>query len=352
MRLLNSKTLELVDFPGDVSVKYAILSHTWGKEEVLFQDIQKLGSNHKENDSFRIQSTAGYAKIRHCAQQAQMDGLEYIWVDTCCIDKSSNAELQEAINSMYRWYNKSEICYAYLSDVNPGDNPHREESAFRRCRWFTRGWTLQELLAPNNVLFFDREWNMLGSKRELAPLIQEITGIRTLYLLGISPNKASIAERMSWASHRSTTRVEDIAYCLLGIFDLSMPMLYGEGEKAFEHLQEKIMKEADDASILAWGYPGPSQFGLPGYSSNEGLLARNPNSFGRCGNVKPLMFIPISNSFAMTQRGMVMTLPIRTDPNHENLIYGILNCGFRKRHRTNSHRTTINISAPKLRIPI
>ncbi|OTA69364.1 HET-domain-containing protein, partial [Hypoxylon sp. EC38] len=255
MRLLNSKTLELVEFEGDARVKYAILSHTWADEEVSFQDIQKLSLEYEGSGSSSVQTKKGYAKIQYCALQAQVDGLEYIWVDTCCIDKSSNAELQEAINSMYRWYNKSEICYAYLSDVQPGENPFKEGSTFRKCRWFTRGWTLQELLAPRTLLFFDREWNKMGSKRELAVLIKDITGIESFYLFGSSPKEASVAKRMSWASSRSTTRVEDTAYCLLGIFDLYMPMLYGEGETAFKRLQEKIMKESDDPSILAWGYP-------------------------------------------------------------------------------------------------
>ncbi|OTA93523.1 hypothetical protein M434DRAFT_385680 [Hypoxylon sp. CO27-5] len=319
MRLLNSKTLELVGFEGDACVKYAILSHTWADEEVSFQDIQKLSPEYEGSGSSSIQTKKGYAKIQYCARQAQVDGLEYIWVDTCCIDKSSNAELQEAINSMYRWYNKSEICYAYLSDVEPGESPFKEGSTFRKCRWFTRGWTLQELLAPRTLLFFDREWNKMGSKRELAVLIKDITGIESFYLFGSSPKEASVAKRMSWASSRSTTRVEDTAYCLLGIFDLYMPMLYGEGETAFKRLQEKIMKESDDPSILAWGYPGPSQFGLRGHFSHDGLLARNPSSFGLCADFKTFMLSPITNLFAMTQRGMDITLPIRTDPNHENL---------------------------------
>jgi len=168
---------------------------------------------------------------------------------------------------MFRWYEKAKAFFVYLSDVPTGQDPEAEGSAFQESRWFTRGWTLQELLAPRIVLFFDNEWQMVGCKHTLGRVIHNITGIDETYL-GANQHqqyfqayaqlsRASIAERMSWAASRETTREEDIAYCLLGIFDIHMPMLYGEGAKAFIRLQEEIMKVSDDTSILCWGYKQP-----------------------------------------------------------------------------------------------
>ena len=154
------------DLIGDDIPQYAILSHTWGAEEVTFGDL--IDGTGK--------SKAGYDKIRFCAQQAANDGLQYFWVDTCCIDKSSSAELQEAINSMFRWYQNAAKCYVYLSDVSirkrkasDWSSDYTWESAFRSSRWFTRGWTLQELLAPgpDSVEFFSQEGDRLGDKRTL-----------------------------------------------------------------------------------------------------------------------------------------------------------------------------------------
>ncbi|KAF1996946.1 heterokaryon incompatibility [Amniculicola lignicola CBS 123094] len=201
--LLRSSTGEFSltkEFVGDdVIPLYAILSHTWKEgEEVTFQDL-KEGTG---------QDKAGYNKIRFCGQQAERDGLQYFWVDTCCIDKSNQVVLQDAINSMFRWYQNARECYVYLSDVS---TVKRKEPAFRVSRWFTWGWTLQELLALRLVKFFSCEGNYLGDKTTLVQQIHEIT--------------------------------EDRAYSLLGIFDICMPLLYGEGEgKAFRRLQKKITR--------------------------------------------------------------------------------------------------------------
>ncbi|PVH67344.1 HET-domain-containing protein, partial [Cadophora sp. DSE1049] len=219
---------------------YAILSHTWGTdtEEVTFRDMTDGTGKDK----------TGYSKIRFCGEQARHDGLQYFWVDTCCIDKSNNTELAEAINSMFRWYRHATKCYVYLSDV-PSDAPNAIEvfcqlpweSAFRESRWFTRGWTLQELIAPKSVEFFSKYWELLGSKSSLGTIIHEITGIPDKALQGMSLSTFSVTERMSWAERRVTTRKEDQAYSLLGIFDVYMPLIYSEGkEHAFKRLREVI----------------------------------------------------------------------------------------------------------------
>ena len=240
MRLLKLNTHEefnLTEFVGDGIPEYAILSHTWGAngEEVTFKDLVDHAG----------MSKAGYAKIHFCGKQAASDGLQYFWVDTCCIDKSSSAELTEAINSMFRWYREAAKCYVYLSDVSIHDcdrNDHLE-LVFRESRWFTRGWTLQELIAPASVEFFCFEGKRLGDKKSLERQVHEITGIAIQALQGNPLSDFSVTERLSWAAKRKTTRKEDKAYSLLGIFDVYMPPIYGEGrESAFKRLREEIDK--------------------------------------------------------------------------------------------------------------
>ena len=209
---------------------YAILSHTWGEQEVIFDNLKNL--NIAEDIGAR--SKAGWDKIRFCAQQTERDGLNHFWVDTCCIDKSNSQELQETINSMFRWYQNAKKCYVYLSDVKrntcdaDSDSYQRWMPAFRESRWFTRGWTLQELLAPKSVEFFSKEGERLGDKQSLRDTIHEITGIPTKALLGRQLSEFGVDERFSWAANRQTKYEEDEAYCLLGIFGIYLPLIYGE----------------------------------------------------------------------------------------------------------------------------
>jgi hypothetical protein len=190
----------------------------------------------------------GASKIERGSSICHAQGLKYFWIDTCCIDKSSSAELSESINSMYNWYAKSVVCYAYLEDV---DYSNGRES-IRKSRWFTRGLTLQELITPGRMEFFDGQWMLIGKKFGLSALLSDITSIpKNIFEDPSELMLCSVARRMSWAAHRETTREEDIAYCLLGIFDVSMPLLYGEGARAFTRLQEEILKETDDQSLFA-----------------------------------------------------------------------------------------------------
>lgn len=217
---------------------YAILSHTWGDEEVIFEDLAAKKGKGK----------SGYAKISFCANQATTDGLEFFWIDTCCIKKSSDAELSESINSMYRWYKRAAKCYVFLSDVSStGD----WQVAFQRSRWFTRGWTLQELLAPASVEFFSREGVRLGDKRTLEQSISEITGIPTSALRGAASSRFGPLEKFKWAKDRTTTREEDMVYSLFGLFHISMPVIYGEGlAKAQRRLEEAIKKAPTFHQVL------------------------------------------------------------------------------------------------------
>jgi tetratricopeptide (TPR) repeat protein len=244
MRLLEYKNGE-ISLTADLVTNrppYAILSHTWGPddEEVKFKDLAEGTGENKP----------GYKKIKFCAQQAERDGLRYFWVDSCCIDKSNAAELSEAIISMFRWYREAARCYVYLSDVSIASRRRKRkrdqpelawEPAFRTSKWFTRGWTLQELLAPASVEFFTREGEKLGDKQSLEQPIHEISRIAPSALRGTDLSQFTVEERFEWAKSRKTTREEDLAYCLLGIFGVSMPALYGEGkEKAIQRLKREI----------------------------------------------------------------------------------------------------------------
>ncbi|KAA8616923.1 vegetative incompatibility protein HET-E-1 [Pyrenophora tritici-repentis] len=213
---------------------YAILSHTWGEQEVVFDDLKDL-DNAVDVDTQRKE---GYRKIRFCAQQAKRDGLVYFWVDTCCINKANNTELSKAINSMFRWYQNAKRCYVFLSDVANDTSKSGSKSAFKQSRWFKRGWTLQELLAPYSVEFFSKEGERLGDKGSLQHPIHEVTGIPIEALSGSDLSEFDVAKRFSWAANRQTTEEEDRAYCLFGIFGVHLPLIYGEGkENALERLR-------------------------------------------------------------------------------------------------------------------
>jgi hypothetical protein len=174
-------------------------------------------------------------------------------ITSCCIDQRSSAELSEAINAMFRWYKNADVCYVYLSDAEWCIDKEIMNETLGKCRWFTRGWTLQELIAPRNIEFYSRDWQKIATKDECCKQLSLITGIDKNILRGSNLANVSIARRMSWASRRETTRQEDIAYCLLGIFDVNIPLIYGEGLKAFQRLQETIMNTTYDQSLFAWG---------------------------------------------------------------------------------------------------
>jgi hypothetical protein len=250
MRLLEITSpgeFSLVQAPTHNTLPYAILSHTWvNGQEVTYIDLITGAGGQK----------TGYEKIKFCGEQAMKDGLQYFWIDTCCIDKSNSTELSTAINSMFRWYQNAKKCYVYLGDVSiPGyaeDVQAKQstwEAAFRQSRWFTRGWTLQELIAPAIVEFFSKEGKRLGDKSSLEKLICEITGIPIQALQGNPFSHFSIDERREWAAQRQTTEEEDTVYCLLGLCEVSMPPIYGEGKKAaLKRLLTTVREVSKDSS--------------------------------------------------------------------------------------------------------
>lgn len=295
-----------MEFPPDRIPSYAILSHTWGEDEILLTDIQ--------NET--AQGKAAWDKVKFACWQAKSDGYDYTWIDTCCIDETSSAELSETLNSMYAWYKNASIFYTYLSDVSANTNPDKglrktpiePPSEFEKSRWFTRGWTLQELLAPRRVIFFSRDWVKIGEKSDICGVLSRITRIDKKFLMHTTPlESASVAKRMSWAADRRTTRPEDIAYCLMGIFSINMPMLYGEGgERAFLRLQEEIMKQSDDQSIFAWTDSHASP------ETPHGLLATAPSFFADSHNIVSYQDVKPRPPYAMTNRGLRIDLPLTT----------------------------------------
>ncbi|KAI0439066.1 heterokaryon incompatibility protein-domain-containing protein [Xylaria telfairii] len=311
MRLLNAATLQLTQFLDErIRPKYAILSHTWlpDNEEVTYDDLQRYHSALAKGPDERptvdaIMRRLGFEKIEGCCREAQSNGLDWVWVDTCCINKSSSAELSEAINSMFKWYRNAEICYAYLQDVERSER----DTAFRRSRWFTRGWTLQELLAPRRLAFYNLWWQLIGTTTtdHLCEIVSEITSIPIAFLKGAPLKDACVAKKMSWASKRETTRPEDVAYSLLGIFDINMPLLYGEGNRAFMRLQERIIGQTRDDSILAWGEFNlhPTDFADVRFDcgASLGVLATSPKEFQFCGDVQNGIDVFGSKSYSEIQ---------------------------------------------------
>jgi hypothetical protein len=314
MRLIHTPTLQLKEWITEAP-HYVILSHTWGPEEVTFDDFSQP----------HAQSMLGYEKIRRCCEQAIRDGFEWAWVDTCCIDKRSSAELSEAINSMWKWYWNASICYAWLNDVsaNARSDPELLLQSFQNSKWFTRGWTLQELLAPAVVEFYDETWTILGTKSSLLSIISTVTWIDEVALSERQKiRKASVAQRLSWAATRLTSREEDRAYCLLGLLDLNMPLLYGEGKRAFYRLQLELLKTSEDQTLFAWELPTAS-------IEDMGLLAPSPLAFQFSGKIRAGQQDWPGSS--VTNRGLVIQLPCLPHPDaaHTNDgVLAVLNCYF------------------------
>jgi len=333
MRLLNTHTLELDSFVK--APPYAILSHTWEDDEILFEDVQ-LGREHLAGCTKR-----GLAKIIDSCQVAKDDGWDHIWIDTCCIDKASSAELSEAINSMFLWYAGAQVCYVFLADcLDSASSLARSNWPFK---WCTRGWTLQELVAPYDVRFYNANWELLGTRHTLAEAISACTGIDKLILRRhrdscpransrekpipryamcfechtVNSSRRlldsfSVATRMSWVSRRETTREEDIAYCVLGIFNVNLPLLYGEGcLRAFSRLQDAIVNRSNDQSILVWGSspaPGSAQrfVGL----CVQPTLATSPTSFRY-----PCEPVPeLSETYGMSISGFDLVVDVLLGP--------------------------------------
>ncbi|KAI0644177.1 heterokaryon incompatibility protein-domain-containing protein [Trametes meyenii] len=365
MYLLDTTTgaLELVDDPR--KERYAILSHVWQREgEQSFQDIQVLQHGLVRRVSSALKGRRNgpvsilprtSAKIRNCCEYVRRRGYKKVWIDTCCIDKTSSSELSEAINSMYEWYGLADVCFAFLCDVTDQADPEKQNSAFCRSIWFQRGWTLQELIAPRSLVFVSKEWRFIGTKANLAHVIEKVTGIPTGILTHeLSLNSVSIARRMSWASRRVTKRPEDEAYSLMGIFGVKMSTIYGEGRTAFLRLQEEILKHIHDESIFAWGSifrvssPGSSlrwrQEWKDGFDPSV-LFARSPAEFFYSGNIEPVALndfeqrlgIPMAvPHYTITSYGVRSSFPsimIRQTPT-SSIRLAVLACQAKPRKQT------------------
>ncbi|KAL4073150.1 heterokaryon incompatibility protein-domain-containing protein [Scleroderma yunnanense] len=330
--------------------KYAILSHCWGvsadgEHEVQFKEMKKLTTMNKARRD-EIRNRSGYKKILGACAQAKEDGLEWVWIDTCCINKESSSELSEAINSMYHWYAKSTTCYTYLHDIDDslGFPTNCDETRFDETngwpKWFLRGWTLQELIAPHRLHFFDKEWAYIGDKQELVYTLNEITRIPISILEdGLPSLRPSVAQIISWASDRRTTREEDRAYSLLGLLGVHMPMLYGEGANAFRRLQLEIIRGSNDQSIFAWGWTRKT-----GWASS--FLADDPSHFQDCNTVvkmergyfiaalkndapeDQLLNPPLEQlrTFSVTNDGIQICLPLKPLPAFPRLFQAKLAC--------------------------
>ncbi|TFK79931.1 HET-domain-containing protein, partial [Polyporus arcularius HHB13444] len=347
MWLLHTKTLELRHFTTPVAMpedtdtgpRYAILSHVWEDADHAqsFQDIRAIHARCVlSGEDPRSLATE---KVRRFCIVAEHDGYEWVWLDTGCIDKTSSAELSEAINSMWAWYRDAAVCYAYLGDVGDDDDPRAPGSEFRRSKWYTRGWTLQELIAPHLVVFLSHRWTVIGTKFSLIATVAEVTGIDERVLaqtFGGRLTKISVARRMSWTASRRTSRIEDRAYSLLGIFGVSMPIVYGEGLYSFTRLQIEILRHTQDHSIFAWGSIHPDfNASIRRYSREQALrigkvrsqqpchalLASSPNDFELSGYIFPVYMGAYTYHFGhrpdwnytLTSNGILITLPLSTD---------------------------------------
>lgn len=325
MYLLESTTLELRHFVNGKGINYAILSHRWGDGEVLFEDTNDLTKCSKP----------GIVKVTGICDIAKQKKIQWVWIDTCCIDKKSSAELSEAINSMYEYYRDAVLCVAYLNDVTSTIKEQSFEGQFSKSEWFKRSWTLQELLAPapTSFVFYNHGWLELADKQGIADLVSQITNIDAVVLRGANISGYSIAERMSWAANRVATRDEDLAYSLMGIFDINMPMLYGEGLKAFQRLQEEILKKSDDETIFAWDDSEHTTSPLTG-----SLLAPHPRAFINCHFLKDTVIVPRRRAPISTSRGIEFECWLKEmkalryhvySPSQNGVSVALLNASFR-----------------------
>jgi hypothetical protein len=354
MRLLHANDLTFKDFLGDRIPLYAIVSHRWSEAELSYQsflrDKEQYVNGHLES--------YGWTKIVKGTELALQCDLQWIWIDTICINKESSAELTQAINSMYSWYRLATECFVFLPDVHYDEawmrDPSRQtfpaevdmieytipaaddllnqadpeapigepfaytpvrmyEEEFMRSAWFKRSWTLQELLAPDSVVFFNSKFQSLGTRHTLSSLVNKATNIPVEFLRSGDGSRwpitaACIAERMRWASHREATRIEDRAYSLLGLFQVNLPLMYGEGDRAFRRLQLEIIKETNDESIVAWTIDLVTIRGLS--STDEfPVLSRSTKMFSHVRAERCALFQ--RKHYEVTNMGLRFTLPVR-----------------------------------------
>ncbi|KAI0025776.1 heterokaryon incompatibility protein-domain-containing protein [Xylariomycetidae sp. FL0641] len=368
MRLIDVNSLRLKEVSGPDALPYAILSHTWDDTEVSFQEMQDL-----EN----ARSKAGFTKILNCCQQAKKDGWNWVWIDSCCIDKRSSAELSEAINSMFDWYASSTVCYVHLGDVDSKqqwlslmNDGKADDMTGRLPRWMRRGWTLQEMIAPLNLQFFTNGWRPLGSKAQWKSELFRLTGVDPRVLVRTeSLSNIAVATKMHWAAGRETTREEDRAYSLLGIFNLTMPLMYGEGPRAFQRLQEELLEETEDQTLFMHSLSEHSElkpsdpYKLLDALPQDGtlwpvgaMLAESPDAFSMAPQFQPVFTNRFPDArLTSRERGLQMNVLLARLPQHppkvSNTLFNMadvylagLNCASFSQLRKLAHiKTNLNL---------
>lgn len=336
MRFLNTSTYEITtdddpQFRNDP--RYAILSHRWVGQEITLQTLRPADLLDLNLNTPQLNKIRGACSI---ARQ-ETPPIKWLWDDTCCIDKTNSVEEARSINSMFKWYRNATVCYAYLHDVTrsaPGTQMFKSQDPRRKqndleSEWFERGWTLQELLSPRHLNFFDRGWNFMGSKKDLAGILQRVTGIDARYLTGERRiQEASIATKMSWMAGRITKEIEDIAYSMLGLLGIAMMPLYGEGTKAFMRLQKTLIESSPDESIFAWTTPAEGlacfqEFGqTPKFSpQNWGMLAPSPDCFKQSGDIVvfPDRVVPrLNGGYRWVQQGVQFDMGVAANTEASN----------------------------------
>ena len=327
----------------EASSQYAILSHRWKSnpqfgDEIDFQTLNPgaLGSHHiglHQHDSDEDIACCPFCKIKGACAKARDQNIDWLWVDTCCIDKANAVEYTRAINSMFEYYREATVCYGFLYDVAwqngaSGEHMFKSQDPKRHglaSEWFERGWTLQELLAPRHMEFYDRKWKYMGTKEKLAGDLYSLTRIDKKYLLdSVEIKKASLATRISWMAGRTTGYIEDIAYSMLGILGVNMTAEYGEGAKAFLRLQRMLLENSSDDSIFAWTIPTE---GLKCYRglgnlkmwapSDWGVLAPSPDCFRNSGDLVIADKI-IRRPCSWTQQGVQFSVPQKSSTEATN----------------------------------
>ena len=361
MRLLNIEDFKIQDITETSKLRRAalaqcaIISHRWGREEneLTFQKHEELIKDEVKSKDYTKQlnnpgttpsssegeSEGSFKLARAClkAREQRKMGLKYIWIDTCCINKQKLNETEKSIISMSRWYSSAKVCFAYLPDVSE-DSPQELErdlegniikprvGSFESSDWFTRGWTSQELLAPKTMYFFDRYWRFLGTKDTLSAQIQKVTGIEAQYLHG-DVSQACLAVKMSWLARRQTTEVEDMAYCMFGLFGINTSVRYGEGEGAFIRLgQELIMQKPPDESLFAW---------RNSRIASSGLLAPWPTCYLGSENltIRSSKYAPrVAQGFRVAGGGIEFQAPNKLPENGNAADWMSLVSAFRKKY--------------------
>ncbi len=355
--LLNTARAELSYFES-LAPPYAAFSHVWNNTGMMsFQEVEKLQIECTETGATPRDLVS--STLQCACMLAESDGYEWIWMDCCCIDRSSSAELSETINRMYDIYAGAAVCYAYMRDVSTmggeayssGDmeSPLSSQSSFAQSTWHRCVWSLQALLAPRLVVFVSNTWNVLGTKIDYATALETITGIPASVLRSEQPvSEICVGRRLSWAAKRRATRVEDEAYCLLGIMGVTMPIIYGEGRRAFKRLQEAIMMRSPDTTLFAWGnvYTSPRVHRCVDHAEYSFLFAAQPGLFGDVDRLKIVyvsylkslepMFVTDSHVFEGERSVQTDVYPTR----HSQILLHAV-----RRPRSYTHPQVINLGA-------